>query len=102
MDDVITIQLRFGIKTELGLYQDTLSFTEDEWAKRDDKAIAAAKQALADTWVKFMSAQLADAEVMRTEEGRQAKIAEYDAKIADLTAAKAALAAPRTLSAKSG
>lgn len=93
MTDTVTIHLRFGVDTALGRYQDTLVFTEDEWAKRDDKQIDAAKQALADTWVAFRSAQLADAEALKTEEGRQAKIAEYDAKIADLTAAKDALAA---------
>lgn len=91
--DVITIALRFGVDTTLGLYQDTLYFTEGEWAKRDPVAIEAAKQKLADTWVAFYSAQLAEAAALQTEAGRHAKIADLDAKIADLTATKDALAA---------
>jgi ribosomal protein L18 len=90
--DVITIALRFGVDTALGLYQDTLYFSESEWAKRDPVAIEAAKQKLADTWVTFYSAQIAEAEALRTEEGKKAKIAEIDTQIADLTAAKEALA----------
>lgn len=93
MPDEITIHLRFGVKTSLGLYQDTLVFTEEEWAKRDQAAIDAAKQALADTWVEFRSAQIAEEEALRTDEGKKAKVAEIDIKIADLTAAKEALLA---------
>lgn len=92
MADVVTVQLRFGVTTSLGLYQDTLSFTEVEWAKRDSIAVEAAKQTLADTWVQFRSAQIAEEQALKTEEGKQAKIAEIDAQIADLTAAKDALA----------
>lgn len=90
--DVITISLRFGADTTLGLYQDTLYFSESEWAKRDPITIEAAKQALADTWVAFRSAQISDEAALRTAEGKQAKIAEIDAKIADLIATKEALA----------
>ncbi len=91
--DVITIQVRFGVDTPLGLYQDTLYFTEKEWSTVPAKDIEAQKQALADTWVTFRSAQIADEEAMRTKEGQQAKLAEIDGKISDLTAAKAALEA---------
>lgn len=91
--DVITIALRFGVDTTLGLYQDTLYFTEVEWAKRDPVAIEAAKQKLADTWVAFRSAQIAEEQALQTEAGRQAKIAELDAEIADLTTTKDNLAA---------
>lgn len=94
MADVITIALRFSVDTSLGLYQDTLYFSEDEWAKRDQKVIDAAKKSLADTWVAFRSAQIADEEALKTVEGQQAKIAEIDAKIADLVAAKQTLERP--------
>lgn len=86
--DVVTINLRFGVQTSLGLYQDTIVFSEAEWTKRDIAAIEKSKQALADTWVIFMTAQIAEAEAMRTADGKRARIAEIDGKIADLTATK--------------
>lgn len=86
--DVITIALRFGVDTTLGLYQDTLYFSESEWAKSDPVAIEAAKQSLADTWVKFYSAQIAESETLLTEAGRQAKIVDLNSKIAGLVEAR--------------
>jgi hypothetical protein len=91
--DEVRLHLRFGVMTELGLYQDTLVFSEDEWAKRDDKAIAQSKQALADAWVAFRSPQIAEEAALATKRGRDAKVAEYEARIADLQAAAAALIA---------
>lgn len=90
MADVVTVQLRFAVDTPLGVFQDTLTFSEDEWAKRDQKAIDAAKQARADTWIVFQSGQLA----LQTAEGKQARIAEIVDKIDELTAAKAELEKP--------
>lgn len=84
MVDTVTVHLRFGVDTELGPFQDTLVFSEDEWAKRDDTTIAAAKKDLADTYVTFRSAQLAEERALATKEGRDAKIAEYEVKIAAL------------------
>jgi len=72
------------VMTTLGLYQDTLSFSEDEWAKRDPDAIAKAKQQLADTWVAFRTPQIAEEQALATKEGIDAKIAEYQQQIADL------------------
>lgn len=92
-EDVVTIQLRFGVETVLGLFQDTLSFSEDDWAKRDSVAVDAAKQARADDWVTFRSAQIAEEEALRTREGRQARISELDMRIADLAATRARLEA---------
>lgn len=91
MPDEITIHLRFGVDTPLGQFQDTLVFTEADWARRDDRAVTQAKQALADTWVTFRSAQLAEEAALRTVEGRQAKIVEIDRKVSDLLAVKAGL-----------
>lgn len=88
MDDIITIQLRFGITTPLGLYQDWLYFTEDEWAKRDQKSIDVLKQKLADAWVVFRSAQLKEEAIIITKEGKLAKIIELDGRISDLTSTK--------------
>lgn len=93
MSDIVTVQLRFSADTSLGVYSDTLSFTEAEWAKRDQKAIDVQKQALADTWVLFRTQQIADEQLIRTVEGKQAKISEIDAKIAQLGDEKAAIAA---------
>jgi len=93
MMDVVTIQLRFGVQTPLGLYQDTLSFTEDEWAKRDPATVDAAKQKLADEWVVFRSAQIADEVSMQTAQGVQDKIASLTVQIEDLTATRNSLAA---------
>ncbi len=92
--DVVSIHLRFGWMTALGVYQDTLVFTEEEWAARDDLALDMAKRALADTWVAFRSAQIAEEQALATAEGKQAKIAEYEAQIADLQAAADALRVP--------
>jgi phosphopantetheinyl transferase (holo-ACP synthase) len=85
--DVVTVNLRFGVMTTLGLYQDTLSFSEDEWAKRDPDAIAKAKQQLADTWVAFRTPQIAEEQKLATQAGIDAKIAEYQQQIADLQVA---------------
>lgn len=89
--DIITVQLRFAVDTVLGLYQDTLMFSEDEWAKRDQKAIDVSKQTLADKWVTFRAAQIAEEDALNTAAGKLAKIAEIDAKIVDLNAEKVAL-----------
>jgi hypothetical protein len=70
--------------TTLGLYQDTLSFSEDEWAKRDADAIAKAKQQLADTWVAFRGPQIEEEQALATQAGIDAKIAEYQQQIVDL------------------
>lgn len=91
MPDVITIQLRFGVSTSLGLYQDTLSFTEAEWAKRDAVKIEARKRALADVWVAFRSGQIAEEDALRTAAGKSARVAVIDEKIAELVAAKEAI-----------
>jgi hypothetical protein len=82
--DVVTVNLRFGVMTTLGLYQDTLSFSEDEWAKRDPDAIAKAKQQLADTWVAFRTPQIAEEQKLATQAGIDAKIAEYQQQMVDL------------------
>jgi hypothetical protein len=92
MPDIVTVQLRFSVDTSLGSYSDTLSFTEDEWAKRDLKAIDLQKQAMADFWVSWRSQQIIDDEARRTDEGKQAQIAQIDAAIEELTATKEALA----------
>lgn len=84
--DVIRISLRFGIMTDLGLYQDTLYFTEDEWAKRDEGEIAKSKQNLADIWVAFRSEQIKEEQALVTQAGIDAKIAEYQTKISDAQA----------------
>lgn len=97
MTDIVTVQLRFAIDTALGSYSDTLSFTEDEWAKRDQKAIDAQKQAMADFWVSWRGQQIIDDEARRSDEGKQAKIAEIDATIAELTTTKEALASSISL-----
>lgn len=89
--DVVTVGLRFTIDTSLGPFSDTLYFSEDEWAKRDGAAIKKRKQSLADAWVVFMTQQLADAAELATAEGKQNKIAEIDARIAQLADEKAAL-----------
>jgi hypothetical protein len=91
--DVVTILVRFGIDTPLGLFQDTLSFTEEEFASRDQTAVDAVKQALADTWVAFRTVQIAEEEALLTREGKEAKISELDVKIADLAATKARIEA---------
>ncbi len=91
MNDIITIQLRFFVSTAIGTYSDVISFTESEWAKRDQNVIDAQKQQLAGIWVTFRSAQIADEDALKTVEGKQAKIVQIDAQIADLVAAKAAL-----------
>lgn len=91
MADTVTIHLRFAADTTLGVYQDTLMFSEDEWAKRDDKAIAVRKQALADTWVSFRTSQIWEEEALKTSAGKLARIAEIDTSVADLLAVKAAL-----------
>lgn len=91
MTNTVTVHLRFAADTVLGTYQDTLIFTEDEWAKRDQKAIDAAKQTLADTWVAFRGPQIAEEASLKTLQGKIDKIAEIDAKIADLNAVKAAI-----------
>lgn len=93
MPDVLTLHLRFGVMTELGLYQDTLVFSEDEWAKRDDAAVAQAKQDRADAWVAFRSGQIAEEDALATKEGRDAKIAELETKAGELQAAADALKA---------
>lgn len=88
MADAVTVHLRFVVETSLGTFQDTLVFSEADWAKRDQNAIIAAKQSLADAWVEFRTAQIVEEEVMRTRKGKEAKIAEIDARIADLAASK--------------
>lgn len=85
--DIITVQLRFAVDTPLGTFQDTLTFSEDEWANRDQKTIDDAKKARVDTWTVFQAAQVA----LQTAEGKQAKIAEIDAQIVELNAAKVEL-----------
>lgn len=91
MDDVVTVQLRFAIDTSLGVYQDSLYFTEEEWAKREQKVIDVTKQDLADKWVVFRSAQIKEEETLQTIEGKNVKIAELEAKISDLEEIKAQL-----------
>ena len=93
MADVVTIQLRFAVDTALGIYQDQIYFTEDEWANRDQKIIDAQKQRLADTWSVFRAAQISDEQILATEAGKQAKITDLDQKIAILTAEKDTLTA---------
>lgn len=93
MPDVITIALRFSVDTSLGPFQDTLYFTEDEWAKRDEAAIAARKRSIADAWVNFRSAQIAEEETMRTADGKRERVAVINEQIAELTAAKDAIEA---------
>lgn len=93
MTDTVTVQLRFGVDTPLGLYQDTLSFTEEEWAKRDQKAIDARKQALADAWVAFRGPQIAEEEKLATDQGKRDRISEIVTTIDGLSAAKAQLEA---------
>lgn len=92
-EDVVTVLVRFGIDTSLGLYQDTLYFTEEEWIKRDTKAIEQTKQSLADVWIIFRSKQITDEEVAKTIEGKQSKIADLSVKIQDLTVIKEQLEA---------
>lgn len=89
--DSVTVHLRFGVMTALGQYKDTLFFTEAEWLARDQKAVDASKQALADAWVIFRGDQITQEQALKTAQGKLDKIAEIDAKIADLTAVKAAL-----------
>lgn len=91
MTDTVNIHLRFAVSTVLGQYQDTLIFTEAEWLARDQKAVDASKQTLADTWVAFRSDQITQEQALKTAQGKIDKIAEIDAKIADLTASKVAL-----------
>lgn len=91
--DQITLHLRFGVDTPFGVYQDTLVFTEDDWTRRTDRAVSDAKQALVDTWVAFRSAQIAEEKALATQAGKDAKVAEYEARIDDIQAAIDALRA---------
>lgn len=91
MVDTLTMHLRFAVDTSLGVYQDTLVFTEQEWATRDQKAIDVAKQALADKWATFRRAQIQEEDALQTQQGKQEKIAELTVQIADLTATKTSL-----------
>lgn len=91
--DQITVHVRFGVDTPLGVYQDTLVFTEDDWAKRTDQSVAQAEQALVDIWVAFRSVQIAEEKALATQAGKDAKVADYQAKIDVIQAAIDALRA---------
>ncbi len=86
--DEVTVNLYFSINTPAGVYQDTLKFTEDEWNKKDQASIDASKQALADTWVNFITQQRNDQQKLQTIQGKQDKVTEIDASISDLEATK--------------
>lgn len=85
--DEINHQLRFTIETPMGPYSDALNFSDDEWAKRDQKAIDAAKQQRVDNWL----ATLAAAPKVETKEDKRARADALDAQIADLAAQKSQL-----------
>lgn len=83
--DEINHQLRFTVETPRGPYSDALNFTDEEWVKRDQKAIDAAKQQRVDNWLATLSA----APKVETKESKQARADALDANIADLAAQKA-------------
>ncbi len=91
--DEVTVHLYFSVMTPLGIYRDTLVFTEEEWAARDAATITTREQDLANVWVEFRALQIRDEQDLATAAGKLAKIAEYEAQIVDLQAAADALRA---------
>lgn len=87
-DDIVTVYIRFGVKTELGLYQDVLILSVDEWEKRDQGEIDKGKQVLADTWVVFRKAQIEKEREDQKVEVKRAQIVQLDEQITSLVDTK--------------
>lgn len=87
-DDIVTVYIRFGVKTELGLYQDTIVLSIDEWEKRDQGEIDKGKQGLADSWVAFRKAQIEKEGEDQKVEVKKVQIVQLDEQITNLVDTK--------------